>query len=177
MVGPMAFSDDSDNASDVENPYLYTARRMDSESGLMYYRNRQYSVFLGRFISHDPVMHANLYLYTSDRPSVFADALGLMPIRPIRGGNGCGSSCFTHGEGVYGEAGPPPWGYPSLPPPEECGDEEKLKECLKKARKDFDFCMGLANIYMEGCQKFGDWIYDGCVKDCKKKYGSGYTYH
>ncbi|MFW6119256.1 MAG: RHS repeat domain-containing protein, partial [Planctomycetota bacterium] len=58
------FSSDADNASDVENPYTFTARRLDAESGLMQYRNRYYAPALGRFISRDPLGYVggwNLY--------------------------------------------------------------------------------------------------------------------
>ncbi len=36
-------------------PYTYTGRRLDAETGLMYYRNRMYHPELGRFVSRDPV--------------------------------------------------------------------------------------------------------------------------
>jgi len=46
---------DSDGISDVLNPYGYTGRRLDLESGLMQYRHRYYSPLLGRFPTRDPV--------------------------------------------------------------------------------------------------------------------------
>ncbi|MFO8008174.1 MAG: RHS repeat-associated core domain-containing protein [Candidatus Brocadiia bacterium] len=73
-------SADSDGHSDVENPYAFTARRLDAETDLMYYRNRQYSVTLGRFISRDPEGYAdsrNLYQYARGAPTGCTDALGL----------------------------------------------------------------------------------------------------
>ncbi|MFO8007620.1 MAG: RHS repeat-associated core domain-containing protein, partial [Candidatus Brocadiia bacterium] len=73
-------SDDSDGASDVDNPYLFTARRLDIASGLMQYRNRYYAVTLGRFISRDMLAYVdslNLYWYAADRPALISDALGL----------------------------------------------------------------------------------------------------
>jgi RHS repeat-associated protein len=51
-------SADADGLSDVENPYTFTGRRLDDESGLMQYRNRYYSVELGRFMSRDPLPQA-----------------------------------------------------------------------------------------------------------------------
>ena len=42
-------------ASAYNNPYTYTARRTDAESGLMYFRARMYDAKLGRFISRDPL--------------------------------------------------------------------------------------------------------------------------
>jgi len=39
---------DADGLSDVENPYTFTARRLDAESGLMQYRFRDYLPGVGR---------------------------------------------------------------------------------------------------------------------------------
>ena len=36
------------------NPYRFTARRWDDETGLYYYRARTYSPALGRFLQPDP---------------------------------------------------------------------------------------------------------------------------
>jgi len=55
------WSTDADGLSDVKNPYAFTGRRADVESGLMQYRHRYYSPALGRFISCDPVQFANSY--------------------------------------------------------------------------------------------------------------------
>ena len=73
------FSDDADNASDVDNPYTFTARRLDAETGIMQYRYRYYSVSLGRFVSRDPAGYfagLNLYAYVGDMPVRMADPLG-----------------------------------------------------------------------------------------------------
>jgi RHS repeat-associated protein len=70
------FSDDADNASDVGNPYTYTARHLDAESRLMQYRHRNYSVNLGRFVSRDPIQDKrgdSFYVYVGDRPTVYQD--------------------------------------------------------------------------------------------------------
>ena len=48
------FSADSDNKSDIGNEILFTSRRLDPETGLMYFRARYYHPGLGRFISRDP---------------------------------------------------------------------------------------------------------------------------
>ena len=51
-------------ASFIGNPYLYTARAYDAETGLYYFRARMYEGRKGRFLSHDPIMYpdgANTY--------------------------------------------------------------------------------------------------------------------
>jgi RHS repeat-associated protein len=73
-------SADSDGLSDVENPYTYTGRRLDDESGLMQYRHRWYSPTLGRFISRDPAGYRfamSLLVYCGSLPAVLVDPFGL----------------------------------------------------------------------------------------------------
>ena len=64
-------------------PYTYTTRRLDEETGLMYYRNRMYHPELGRFVSRDPVGYAvgdfNLYSYCNSSPNAHVDASGEQP--------------------------------------------------------------------------------------------------
>jgi RHS repeat-associated protein len=72
-------SADADGASDVENPYTFTGRRLDTETGLMQYRNRYYSAELGRFVSRDPAGYVdgvNLYHYARSQPTKLADPHG-----------------------------------------------------------------------------------------------------
>ena len=51
----------------IVNPFGFTARERDAESGLMFYRARYYDPRIGRFISEDPIGFAgedlNLYRY------------------------------------------------------------------------------------------------------------------
>ena len=73
-------SADADGLSDVKNPYTFTARRLDLETGLMQYRNRYYSPTLGRFVSRDPIGYQSgfcLCSYVSDRPTASTHPLGL----------------------------------------------------------------------------------------------------
>lgn len=66
-----------------ENAYTYTGREWDKEIGLYYYRARYYDPMEGRFISKDPIGFSagstNLYSYTFDNPTNFADPSGLDP--------------------------------------------------------------------------------------------------
>ena len=60
----------------VANPYTFTAREYDAESGLMFYRARYYDPRIGRFVSEDPIgfkaSDLNLYRY------VFNEAINLV---------------------------------------------------------------------------------------------------
>ena len=69
--------------SAVGNPYLYTARRYDSEISLYYYRARYYDPHLRRFIQPDPIGYLggmNLYAYVGNSPVSFVDPWGLANI-------------------------------------------------------------------------------------------------
>ncbi len=66
--------------SAVGNPYLFTSRAYDSETGLYYYRARYYSPTLGRFLQTDPVGYSagiNWYAYCGNNPIGFIDPSGL----------------------------------------------------------------------------------------------------
>lgn len=61
------------------NPYMFTGQRFDSETGLMYYKNRYYSTELGRFLQRDPLEYVdgmNLYEYVSGNPTYWLDPFG-----------------------------------------------------------------------------------------------------
>jgi len=62
-------------------PFTYTSREYDPESGLYYYRARYYDSKIGRFISEDPIRlkgGINFYLYVYNRPTMFIDPSGLL---------------------------------------------------------------------------------------------------
>jgi RHS repeat-associated protein len=64
----------------VPNPFRYTARQLDSETGLYHYRARYYDPELGRFISEDPIGLAggiNPYAYVGNDPVNTVDPSGL----------------------------------------------------------------------------------------------------
>lgn len=66
--------------SAIENPYLFTGRRYDPETGNYYYRARMYSPWLGRFLSMDPLGFEagdyNLYRYVFNNPVNLTDPTG-----------------------------------------------------------------------------------------------------
>jgi RHS repeat-associated protein len=59
----------------------YTGQVLDTESGLMLYRNRYYNTGLGRFVTRDPVGYGgkdgNLYRYVRNRVVLLRDSSGL----------------------------------------------------------------------------------------------------
>jgi RHS repeat-associated protein len=64
----------------VTNPFRYTGREFDSETGLYYDRARYYDPTSGHFISEDPVgFHAGIdfYNYVGNDPAQWIDPYGL----------------------------------------------------------------------------------------------------
>jgi RHS repeat-associated protein len=64
------------------NPYRFTAREFDPETGIYEYRHRYYDSSVGRFISEDPIGlngGANFYRYVLNNPVKWTDAMGLSP--------------------------------------------------------------------------------------------------
>jgi RHS repeat-associated protein len=67
------------------NPWMYTARFTDEETGLYFYRARYYSPDTGRFLQRDPIGYVdglNLYVYAKGAPGNHVDPLGLKSQRP-----------------------------------------------------------------------------------------------
>jgi RHS repeat-associated protein len=63
-------------------PYTFTGREYDPESGLYYYRARYYDPRAGRFLTRDPIGFAggdaNLYRYVKNNPINLIDPEGLL---------------------------------------------------------------------------------------------------
>jgi RHS repeat-associated protein len=67
----------------VTNPFQYTGREFDPETGLRYYRGRYYDPNVGRFLSEDPLGikgGLNFYSYVRNSPTTFIDPAGLVQI-------------------------------------------------------------------------------------------------
>ncbi|MFH0736793.1 MAG: RHS repeat-associated core domain-containing protein [bacterium] len=71
------------------NPFLFTGREWDEESGLYFYRKRYYDPQTGRFISKDPLLKllnapdsVNPYIYVNNNPQSYIDPFGLLDNMP-----------------------------------------------------------------------------------------------
>ena len=63
----------------LTNPFQYTGREFDPETGIYYYRARYFDPSVGRFLSQDPIRFlsgVNHYAYTWNNPVILKDAFG-----------------------------------------------------------------------------------------------------
>ncbi len=67
----------------LTNPFQYTGREFDPETGIYEYRTRYYDQNVGRFLNEDTIHFRgglNFYAYTFNRPTNFVDPTGRMSI-------------------------------------------------------------------------------------------------
>ncbi len=104
----------------LEQPYAYTGREFDSESGLYHYRARYYDSVAGRFLQKDSRGlnrgEWNLYQYVLNNPVNLDDPLGEFPrrshrpIRPLNDTIGPAYACVTRvRDDVWIQAGSQGW--------------------------------------------------------------------
>ena len=65
----------------LTNPFQYTGREFDPETGTYYYRARYFDQNVGRFVSEDPIGFSggiNFYRYVSNNPLNLTDPTGLV---------------------------------------------------------------------------------------------------
>jgi RHS repeat-associated protein len=66
--------------SSIDNPYMFTGRRYDIETGLYYYRARYYDYANGRFLGPDSIGYddgMSMYAYLGNNPVNYLDPYGL----------------------------------------------------------------------------------------------------
>ena len=127
-------------ASTIDNPYLFTGRGLEPETGLYYYRARMYDAELGRFVGRDPIGYRggiNWYEYVGSIPLMRTDPAGLKKVLcecdcgRYKGGmavwademSQCEVACKDHDPCcswnglVFGRRGPDFYPPPPPPPP------------------------------------------------------------
>ncbi|GBC63449.1 hypothetical protein DENIS_4443 [Desulfonema ishimotonii] len=76
----------ADGDAAAGNPFRFSMKYLDAETGLYYYGFRYYSAELGRWISRDPLEEYggyNIYGFVSNNPLYFYDYLGLCDLEVI----------------------------------------------------------------------------------------------
>jgi RHS repeat-associated protein len=101
-----SFGNLHDQKNRIKQPYTYTGRESDRETGLYFYRARYYDAEIGRFLSKDPIGFAggmNLFAYVGNSPVNWIDPLGfgstIWGPDPESGHGGCpvGINCVDPG--------------------------------------------------------------------------------
>jgi len=83
-----SFGKQTSSSGSLTNPFQYTARESDPETGLYYYRARYYDPLGGRFLREDPIRFdagVNFYSYVRNNPTGLFDPSGLAPCLNING--------------------------------------------------------------------------------------------
>ena len=80
-----SFGKQTSSSGSLTNPFQYTARESDPETGLYYYRARYYDASTGRFLSEDPNkdgVAGSLYGYVENSPLLLIDPFGTQGLAP-----------------------------------------------------------------------------------------------
>jgi RHS repeat-associated protein len=90
----------------LTNPFQFTSREFDSETGLNFYRARYYDPNVGRFISEDPIRFDggfDFYVYVENNPVLYIDPMGLVHYNkkppdtvPVTGATAAALNCLEH---------------------------------------------------------------------------------
>ncbi|QSA96547.1 RHS repeat domain-containing protein [Methylococcus sp. EFPC2] len=71
--------------SAIGNPWMFTGRQYDEETGIYYYRARYYDPDKGRFLQRDSFFpEISIYEYTDGNPVSYSDPFGLITLNPLK---------------------------------------------------------------------------------------------
>ncbi len=132
----------------IPNPFQYTAREFDQETGAYYYRARYYDQNVGRFISEDPIGlkgGPNFYDYVSNDPVNLIDPRGLSP-RPV-----------------------PPYGWRNCTP----GEEAQCQSACSAQGKEFDTCRVSMRKRIVSLKEGPQWVDGPLSCSCKENEPNG----
>jgi RHS repeat-associated protein len=173
----------------IANPFLYTGREFDDETGLYFYRARYYDPSIGRFISEDPIKFnggINFYSYVQNDPVNWVDPEGLdVTVCLYREGAqglghvGIGLPEFWWGtSGFYPNKGESPRGRvkPDVYIKSECktiettcDEDECVRNCINNRAND----PGKYNLITRQCTSFAR----DCLSQCSLPSGAGFEPH
>ncbi|MFY9909071.1 MAG: RHS repeat-associated core domain-containing protein [Candidatus Sulfotelmatobacter sp.] len=81
-----AFGNLTGSTGSITNPFRYTGREFDAETGVYFYRARYYDSTVGRYIGEDPLgfpgSGPNFYGYVKNDPITLTDPFGLCSKQP-----------------------------------------------------------------------------------------------
>lgn len=92
---------ESETNPSLNQPYTFTAREFDQETGLLYYRSRYYDPTIGRFTQEDKIGFAggiNFFVYTWNNPVKFIDPFGEAPAPSAGNPSKCLIACLIQVE-------------------------------------------------------------------------------
>ena len=148
-----AFGRLHDRMNAIRQPYAFTGREWDKETGLYYYRARYYDAETGRFTTKDPIGFrggVNLYGYVGGNPVNFKDPAGLQAELLVAGWGIAVAEPTPVGEvimigvtigfGLYNIFNPPIAPVIPFVPPGQCKKDDK---CEVQAQADEAICRSL----------------------------------
>jgi len=80
------FDENNTRQESVSNPWRFSSKRTDPETGFIFFGRRYYSSLIGRFLTPDPVRFSdgpNLYAYVHNSPIMLIDPYGLTTMEDI----------------------------------------------------------------------------------------------
>ena len=143
-----AFGNLSSSTGSLTNPFRYTGREFDTETGLYYYRTRYYDSGIGRFASEDSIGFKggiNFYPYVRNRPLTFGDPMG---------------TCLWQFDSVTATLG-------------QCGkDPNKDRQCACLCQVSPEYA-GCVKDCKDGCWSSKFSLVEQCQCGCDQRHKSG----